>query len=94
MSLMSSQVVRMCVACRERGTQKSLIRVVCSAGQLDVDYLHKAQGRGAYLHPTPECIGAAVKRRLFARALKVPADVDVTALHRLLDEVTQPSTTA
>ncbi|SJN32167.1 COG2740: Predicted nucleic-acid-binding protein implicated in transcription termination [Microbacterium esteraromaticum] len=29
-------------------------------------------GRGAWLHPTPECFDAAMRRRAFARALRVP----------------------
>lgn len=29
-------------------------------------------GRGAWLHPDPDCLTAAVKRRAFARALRGP----------------------
>ncbi len=31
-----------------------------------------APGRGAHLHPTPECYQLAVRRKAFGRALRVP----------------------
>jgi uncharacterized protein len=33
-----------------------------------------APGRGAHLHPTPECYELAVRRRAFARALRHAGD--------------------
>jgi len=80
---MRSQVMRMCVACRERETQETLIRVVFAHNQLVVDHEQKALGRGAYVHSTAECIENALKRRMFARALRVSANVDVTAISGL-----------
>jgi hypothetical protein len=70
----------MCVACREREVQKTLIRVVSAQNQLVVDHEQKALGRGAYVHPAAECIENALKRRMFVRALRVSANVDVTAI--------------
>jgi predicted RNA-binding protein YlxR (DUF448 family) len=70
----------MCVACREREVQKTLIRVVSEQNQLVVDHGQKALGRGAYVHPAAECIENALKRRMFVRALRVSANVDVTAI--------------
>ncbi len=32
-----------------------------------------APGRGAHLHPSPECYEFAVRRKAFGRALRVPA---------------------
>jgi len=77
---MRSQVMRMCVACREREMQKTLIRVVSAQNQLVIDHEQMALGRGAYVHPTAECIENALKRRVFVRALRVSANVDVTAI--------------
>jgi len=77
---MRSQVMRMCVACRERETQQTLIRVVSLQGQLIVDLDKNAVGRGAYVHPATECIDNALKRRMFVRALRVSADVDVSRI--------------
>ena len=77
---MRSQVMRMCVACREREMQKTLIRVVSRQGHLTVDLDQNAVGRGAYVHPATECIDNALKRRMFVRALRVSADVDVSEI--------------
>jgi len=32
------------------------------------------QGRGAWLHPRPECVTDAVKKRAFARAFRAAVD--------------------
>ena len=77
---MQSQVMRMCVACREREAQKSLIRVVSAQGLLVVDREQKAFGRGAYVHPAAECIDNALKRRMFVRALRLSANVDASCI--------------
>lgn len=37
-------------------------------------------GRGAWLHPTPECFELAVRRKAFGRALCLQAAVDVSAV--------------
>jgi predicted RNA-binding protein YlxR (DUF448 family) len=37
-------------------------------------------GRGAWLHPTPECLDLALRRRAFGRALRVKALLDVAAV--------------
>ncbi len=37
-------------------------------------------GRGAWLHPRPECFELAVRRKAFGRALRVQAPVDVEAV--------------
>jgi predicted RNA-binding protein YlxR (DUF448 family) len=43
------------------------------------------QGRGAWLHPTAECLSAAVKQRAFGRAFR--GKVDGLDPVRLLSEV-------
>jgi len=37
-------------------------------------------GRGAWLHPTPECLDRAVQRKAFGRALRVKAHLEVAAV--------------
>ena len=39
-----------------------------------------ATGRGAHLHPTTRCYDLAVRRKAFARALRVPAGLDAAPL--------------
>jgi len=42
-------------------------------------------GRGAWLHPTPECLDLAVRRRAFGRALRVEALLEVAAVGEYID---------
>lgn len=39
-------------------------------GEVSVDSQGRAPGRGAYLHPDPECVRLARRRRALERALK------------------------
>ena len=72
----ASQPVRTCIGCRERATTRELLRVVAgldASGQPAVvpDPDGTAPGRGAHLHPTAACYELAVRRRAFARALRL-----------------------
>jgi hypothetical protein len=42
-------------------------------------------GRGAWLHPTPECLDLAVQRKAFGRALRVKALLEVAAVGEYID---------
>jgi predicted RNA-binding protein YlxR (DUF448 family) len=42
-------------------------------------------GRGAWVHPTPECIGTALKRRAFVRALRVSGPLDTQTFEKRLN---------
>jgi predicted RNA-binding protein YlxR (DUF448 family) len=64
--------VRTCVGCRTRAPVTELLRVVARAGALVPDPGRRLPGRGANLHPTPECLHAAERRRAFPRALRLP----------------------
>ena len=72
---MTVQAVRTCVGCRERAAKHELLRVVATerGGSLEVvpDASGRAPGRGAHLHPTPDCLALALRRRSFPRALRV-----------------------
>lgn len=64
--------VRMCIACREGKPKRDLIRVVKNKeGQVSVDITGKAQGRGAYLCPSLECLDKAKKTKALSRALEI-----------------------
>ncbi|MGJ9401773.1 YlxR family protein [Arthrobacter sp. KK5.5] len=68
---------RTCIGCRETGTQDQLLRwAVAEDGSNAVvpDPARRRSGRGAWLHPSPECSALAVKRRAFSRAFRVPVD--------------------
>lgn len=62
---------RTCIACRQTRNQGELVRFVNGPdGQVLVDYRHRLPGRGAYTCLDQNCLDAAVKRRLFARAFR------------------------
>ena len=68
----TSKPVRTCVGCRERAPVSDLLRVVVRSGALVPDPRRRLPGRGASVHPTPECLRAAERRRAFPRALRLP----------------------
>ncbi|WP_409366052.1 YlxR family protein [Mycolicibacterium novocastrense] len=81
--------VRTCVGCRKRELAVELLRVVAvgnvdgagnSLGTVTVDPARKLPGRGAWLHPTPQCLEAAIRRRAFGRALRITGSPDVSAV--------------
>ncbi|MFT4260510.1 YlxR family protein [Microbacterium sp.] len=72
--------VRTCVGCRTRAPRASLLRVVSQDGILIIDERAVLPGRGAWLHPTQTCMDAALRRRAFARALRVDTAVDTRAI--------------
>ncbi|WP_110314730.1 YlxR family protein [Mycolicibacterium moriokaense] len=76
--------VRTCIGCRKRELAVELLRVVAVDGNgaqaVTVDPARKLPGRGAWLHPDPQCLDAAVRRRAFARALRITGSPDVTGV--------------
>jgi predicted RNA-binding protein YlxR (DUF448 family) len=77
-----------CVGCRERAAKNELLRVVAGSdanGPAVVpDPTGTAPGRGAHLHPTVACYDLAVRRRAFARALRLAQGLPSTAVREHL----------
>ncbi|MEA5152243.1 MAG: YlxR family protein [Oscillospiraceae bacterium] len=70
--------MRQCLGCREMKPKKELIRVVRSPeGEISLDFRGKANGRGAYICPDPDCLRKAVKARALERAFsaQIPQEV-------------------
>lgn len=64
--------MRQCTGCREMKTKRELIRVVRSPGnEISLDFKGKAQGRGAYVCPNPDCLKKAIKSRALERSLDI-----------------------
>jgi len=63
--------VRTCLGCRQRDIRSSLVRVVAHDGEVVVDQSATLPGRGAWVHPTSECITTAIQRKALGRALRV-----------------------
>ena len=66
--------IRTCVACRTSGGKRGLLRIVRlpDAQGVALDPTGKRSGRGAYVCPTDECIGLALKQKKLERSLKTP----------------------
>lgn len=79
---------RTCVACRETGDKRSLIRIVRSPQGVTVDPTGKAAGRGAYVHDQRSCWDLALHGPL-ERALKTKlSDEEREILRQSLEELT------
>ena len=69
---------RQCMGCRERKAKRELIRVVRGTdGTVSLDFGGKANGRGAYLCPNPECLKKAQRSKALERSLEVPIPEEV-----------------
>lgn len=76
---------RTCVGCRETCGKTDLLRVVVANGTVVPDPAATMPGRGAYVHPRPDCVDLAVRRKSFARALRAPGGLDATELVRWIN---------
>lgn len=76
--------VRTCVACRARESRSELLRIVLQDGRLIVDDRGVLPGRGAWVHPTAQCLSQAVTRGAFPRALRVSGKPDAGPLENRL----------
>jgi uncharacterized protein len=77
--------VRTCVGCRRRELAAELLRVVAvSSGNgehtVTVDVAGTLPGRGAWLHPVPQCAREAIRRRAFTRALRIAGTAETSAV--------------
>ena len=63
--------VRTCLGCRQRADKSSLLRLVVRNGEVVVDRSATLDGRGAWVHPTRDCVQSSIKRKAFGRAFRV-----------------------
>lgn len=78
--------MRTCVGCGAQKTKRELIRVVKnSEDQVFVDFKGKANGRGAYICPSLECLKKAQKRDALSRSLMIKIDQEI--YERLAEEL-------
>ena len=62
--------LRKCVACGQMFTKDKLFKVVKTKDEIIFDKTGKAQGRGAYVCKSKDCIDLSFKKKSFNRALK------------------------
>ncbi|ORA25443.1 DNA-binding protein [Mycobacterium angelicum] len=77
--------MRTCVGCRKRELAAELLRVVAESDgngkhAVIVDTAGSLPGRGAWLHPSPQCVQQAIRRRAFTRALRITGSPDTSAV--------------
>ncbi|MDD4700056.1 MAG: YlxR family protein [Oscillospiraceae bacterium] len=72
------QPLRMCTGCGEMKPKRELVRLVKTRdGEVTLDLIGKAQGRGAYICKNAECFAKAVKARRLEKAFsqKIPEEI-------------------
>ena len=72
--------MRQCLGCREMKPKRELIRVVRSPeGGISLDFKGKAQGRGAYVCHSAECLKKAMRSKSLDRALETAIPEEIYA---------------
>ncbi|MDO5724560.1 MAG: YlxR family protein [Flaviflexus sp.] len=69
---------RTCIGCRQREARSALVRVVARDGSAIVDTAACLPGRGAWLHPSQQCLNR-IDRRVLSRQLRTQI-TDVSGL--------------
>jgi uncharacterized protein len=57
-----------------------------------VDTAGNLPGRGAWLHPEPQCLQTAIRRRALARALRITGSPDTSAVVEHWNALDHPAT--
>lgn len=66
---------RTCIGCNEIKLKKELIRIVKNKeGQIFIDRIGKANGRGAYICDNIECLEKAIKTKRLERTFETNID--------------------
>ena len=81
----SSNSLRTCVGCKHVVSPDQLVRVTVEHSEHGpravLDPLRRLGGRGAWVHPTRECVTAAVRKRAFNRAFRAAVDTEDLGHH-------------
>ncbi|WP_082661049.1 YlxR family protein [Trueperella bernardiae] len=78
--------MRTCVGCRGVVHSHELLRIALKDGAAVPDPDRAAGGRGAWVHPTPECVELALRKRALNRAFR--CEVSDEAMRLLAREMT------
>lgn len=65
------------MGCRGKALAAELLHMVVEAGEVIPDPARRLSGRGAWLHPHPDCLRSAERRRAFPRAFRTQGPLDV-----------------
>lgn len=72
--------MRQCTGCREMRPKREMIRVVKSPeNEISLDFKGKAQGRGAYVCQSTDCLKKAIKSKALERSLEISIPDEIYA---------------
>ena len=71
---------RTCIGCRQARPWGELVRIVLADSRVVVDEQRREPGRGAWVHPSRDCVEQADRRRAWGRALRAQGPVDAAAV--------------
>ena len=71
---------RTCVGCRQRSQRADLLRIVSKSNVLAFDHQKNMPGRGAWIHPSSDCLALAIQKTAFGRALRLTNQIDSSGL--------------
>ena len=80
--------MRMCVGCGERKSKREFVRVVKNnVGEISLDLIGKAPGRGAYVCKSVDCLEKCKKGRKLNRAFscEIPDEIYDLLIKELSD---------
>ena len=80
--------LRQCIGCMEMKCKKQLVRIVKNKlGEVSLDTTGKAQGRGEYICPDPECLKKTIKSRRLEKVfeMKIPEEI-LSEMQKRLEE--------
>lgn len=70
--------LRMCVVCKKILPKKEMLRIVKNKeGDVFIDYTNKANGRGAYICDSPECIEKCVNKKLLNKSFSMAISQEI-----------------
>lgn len=81
--------MRKCVGCQEMKNKKELLRVLRTPeGEYLIDSTGRANGRGAYLCSSRDCLEKAIRSKGLERSFKAPISAEVyESLRKELAEI-------
>ncbi|WP_366516434.1 YlxR family protein [uncultured Agrococcus sp.] len=88
--------MRTCLGCRERDEPRRLVRIVAEQGVAIPEGRERLPGRGAWVHPTPECVAKCepkLRRALRVRALDTARIAEIQTLDSSESEIKGTKTT-
>lgn len=87
--------MRKCIGCMESKPKNELVRIVADDdGNVSIDPVGRAPGRGAYLCRGTQCVGLAIRKNALSRNLKTSVSAQAAEeLRRMFEKLQDTNTT-